>query len=37
MTDNLISNPEHNQCERCGKKFRTALGFHKHYIWCLTE
>ena len=26
---------EHNQCERCLKKFRTALGFHKHYIWCL--
>lgn len=26
---------EHNQCERCLKKFRTALGFHRHYHWCL--
>ena len=27
----------HNQCDLCDKKFETALGFHKHYVWCLTE
>jgi hypothetical protein len=25
----------HNQCDICGKKFNTALGFHRHYPLCL--
>lgn len=27
----------HNQCDKCHKIFRTALGFHRHYIQCLEK
>lgn len=30
-------NVHHNQCEICLKKYRTALGFHKHYPKCLEK
>lgn len=28
---------EHNQCDLCYKKFKTALGFHQHYPECVSR
>jgi len=28
---------EHNRCDICNKKFKTALGFHRHYIFCIDK
>ena len=27
---------KHNRCDECGKQFRTALGFHRHYPRCIS-
>ncbi len=32
VDDHLLSDRvDHNQCDYCFKRFRTALGFHRHY------